>query len=75
VFGFKTPTPYPFGAERTGYLVRDVDEAVALAKAQGADVLVSTFPDPIGRDVIVQWQGGVNMQLYWHTTPPNYPAL
>ena len=25
VFGFKTPIPYPFGAERTGYLVTDID--------------------------------------------------
>jgi hypothetical protein len=31
--------------------------------------------DPIGRDVIIQWPGGVNMQLYWHTTAPNYPPL
>src|SRR5436309_11234448 len=23
VFGFKTPIPYPFGSERTGYLVTD----------------------------------------------------
>jgi predicted enzyme related to lactoylglutathione lyase len=75
VFGFKTPIPYPFGAERTGYLVTDMDKAVRAARAQGADVLVSTFPDPIGRDVVVQWPGGVNMQLYWHTTAPNYPAL
>src|ERR1700758_727602 len=28
VFGFKTPIPYPFGLERTGYLVTDMDEAV-----------------------------------------------
>ena len=28
VFGFKTPVPYPFGAERTGYLVNDLDAAV-----------------------------------------------
>src|ERR1700749_441777 len=27
VFGFKTPIPYPFGAERTGYLVTYLDEA------------------------------------------------
>ncbi len=27
LFGFKTPIPYPFGAERTGYLVTDIDEA------------------------------------------------
>ena len=25
VFGFKTPIPYPFGDERTGYLVTDID--------------------------------------------------
>ncbi|HEY2660517.1 MAG TPA: hypothetical protein VGI79_12410 [Caulobacteraceae bacterium] len=75
VFGFKTPVPYPFGAERTGYLVTDMDKAVSAAKAQGADVIVQPFPDPIGRDVVVQWPGGVNMQIYWHTTAPNYPAL
>jgi len=72
LFGFKTPIPYPFGAERTGYLVTDIDEAVKAAKEAGADVLVATFPDPIGRDVVIQWPGGVNMQLYWHTTKPSY---
>src|SRR5712675_2678103 len=45
VFGFKTPIPYPFGVERTGYLVTDMDIAVKSAKEQGADVVVSTFPD------------------------------
>ena len=75
LFGFKTPVPYPFGAERTGYLVSDLDEAIQLAKAAGADVLVTTFPDPIGKDAVVQWPGGVNMQLYWHTTKPSYAAF
>jgi len=75
VFGFKTPVPYPFGLERTGYLVTELDGAVRDAKTDGADVLVSPFNDPIGRDAVVQWPGGVNMQLYWHTTPPSYPAL
>jgi len=75
LFGFKTPVPYPFGTERNGYLVTDMDEAVRVAKESGADVLVATFPDPIGRDVVVQWPGGVNMQLYWHTTKPSYPAF
>src|SRR6201993_3244441 len=51
VFGFKTPIPYPFGAERTGYLVTDMDQAIGSAKAHNADVLVAPFPDPIGRDV------------------------
>jgi predicted enzyme related to lactoylglutathione lyase len=75
VFGFKTPIPYPFGAERTGYLVTDMDAAIKAARASGADVLVSTFPDPIGRDAVIQWPGGVNMQLYWHTTKPSYAAF
>jgi len=75
VFGFKTPVPYPFSLERTGYLVTDLDGAVGAAEAHGADVLVSPFNDPIGRDAVIQWPGGVNMQLYWHTTAPSYPAL
>jgi predicted enzyme related to lactoylglutathione lyase len=75
VFGFKTPIPYPFGLERTGYLVTDMDEAVRAAKATGADVLVAPFNDPIGRDAIIQWPGGVNTQLYWHTTASSYAPL
>jgi hypothetical protein len=75
VFGFKTPVPYPFGLERTGYLVTDMDEAIRAAKATGADVLVTPFNDPIGRDAIIQWPGGVNTQLYWHTTAPSYASL
>lgn len=75
VFGFKTPIPYPFGIERTGYLVTDMDAAVKSAREHGADVVVETFPDPIGRDAILEWPGGVYMQLYWHTTAPRYAAL
>jgi hypothetical protein len=75
VFGFKTPIPYPFGSERTGYLVTDMDSAVRAAKAHDADIVVAPFPDPIGRDVIIAWPGGVHMQLYWHTTAPNYAKL
>src|SRR5438094_4923297 len=72
VFGFKTPVPYPFGRERTGYLVTDMDAAVRAARAAGADVIVAPFNDPIGRDVVIQFPGGVNMQLYWHTSAPSY---
>src|SRR4029077_12574084 len=75
LFGFKTPIPYPLGAERPGYLVTALDEAVERAKEAGADVLVAIFPDPIGRDAVIQWPGGVNMQLYWHTTKPSYAAF
>jgi hypothetical protein len=74
-FGFLTPIPYPFGHERVGYLVTDMDAAVAAAVKHGAMRLITTFPDPIGRDVVVQWPGGVNMQLYWHTTRPSYAPL
>ena len=52
-----------------------MDAAIRAARATGADVLVTPFNDPIGRDAIIQWPGGVNMQLYWHTTAPSYPPL
>jgi len=44
VFGFDTPVPYPFGSERTGYLVSDFD--MDSAKANHADVVVAPFQDP-----------------------------
>ncbi len=72
LFGFRTPVPWPFGGERNGYLVTDMDAAVAAAREAGADVLVQPFPDPIGRDAVVQWPGGVNLQLYWHFKKPSY---
>jgi hypothetical protein len=75
VFGFETPIPFPFGSERTGYLVTDMDSAIRAAQATDADILVSPFKDPIGLDAIIQWPGGVNTQLYWHTVAPSYPAL
>ena len=75
VFGFETPIPYPFGSERTGYFVTDMDSAIRAARATGADILVSRFPDPIGLDAIIQWPGGVNTQLYWHTVAPSYAPL
>ena len=75
VFGFETPIPYPFGSERTGYLVTDMDSAIRAAHATGADILVSPFKDPIGLDAIIQWPGGVNTQLYWHNSAPSYAPL
>ena len=75
VFGFKTPIPYPFGLERTGYLVTDLDVAVRAARATGADILVAPFNDPIGRDAVIQWPGGINTQVYWHTNAPSYASL
>ncbi len=75
VFGYETPLPYPFGSERGGYLVDDLDAAVKSARACGAALVVAPFADPIGRDALVQWPGGVVTQLYWHYKAPNYPAL
>jgi predicted enzyme related to lactoylglutathione lyase len=75
VFGFKSPIPYPFGSERTGYLVSDFDAAIDSAKSNHADIVVAPFQDPIGRDAIIVWPGGVYMQLYWHTTAPHYAEL
>jgi len=75
VFAFQTPIPFPFGEERTGYLVMDMDVAIRDARAAGADVIVEPFKDPIGRDAVILWPGGLKMQLYWHFTPPKYPPL
>ncbi len=75
VFDFKTPVPYPFGAERTGWLMSDLDEGVRQARKSGANVVVAPFDDPIGRDAVVQFPGGVNAQLYWHTKAPSYAPL
>lgn len=74
-FAFLTPIPYPFGQERTGYLVTDMDEAIKQARAAGAEVIVDKFKDPIGLDAVIQWPGGVKMQLYWHFTAPSYDSL
>ncbi|MEU8515081.1 glyoxalase [Kitasatospora sp. NPDC048722] len=75
LFDYTTPVPYPFGTERTGWLVTDLDRAVRTAKADGAAVTVSPFADPIGRDAVVQFPGGISAQLYVHTTAPSYPDL
>ncbi|MBO1414764.1 glyoxalase [Streptomyces sp. FH025] len=75
VFDYTTPVPYPFGTERTGWLVTDLDQAVRAARADGAAVTVAPFADPIGRDAVIQFPGGINAQLYVHTTPPSYPEL
>lgn len=72
LFGFTSPIPAHFGDERTGCLVTDLDFAVTPARRAGADVVVAPFRDPLGMDAIIQWPGGVNMQLYWHFTSPSY---
>jgi hypothetical protein len=75
VFAFQTPVPFPFGAERTGYLVTDMDKAIAAARASGAEIIVAPFKDAIGRDMVIEWPGDVKTQLYWHFTAPSYAPL
>jgi hypothetical protein len=75
VFAFETPVPFPFGYERTGYLVTDMEQAIRAARLAGAEAIVEPFKDPIGIDAVIQWPGGVKMQLYWHFAPPNYAPL
>jgi hypothetical protein len=75
VFAFLTPIPFPFGQERTGSLVSDMDAALKGARSSGAEVTVQPFKDAIGVDSVIQWPGGVKMQLYWHFTAPNYAPL
>ena len=75
VFAFQTPIPFPFGQERTGYLVTDIDAAVKTARSAGAEIIVEPFKDAIGRDAVIQFPGGLKTQLYWHFTPPSYPPL
>jgi hypothetical protein len=74
-FAYTTPIPYPFGLERTGYLVTDMNLAIGAARAAGASILVEPFKDPIGMDAVVEWPGGVKMQLYWHFVAPSYEPL
>jgi predicted enzyme related to lactoylglutathione lyase len=75
VFAFQTPIPFPFGQERTGYLVTDMDTAIRVAHSAGAEIIVESFKDAIGRDAVIQFPGGLKTQLYWHFTPPSYPPL
>lgn len=75
IFAYETPVPYPFGLERTGWLVADLDRALKVAKANGAEVIVDKWRDPIGYDAIIQWPGGVKMQLYVHFRAPKYDPI
>lgn len=57
VFAYSSPIPFPFGLERTGYLVTDMDQALNAARSAGASIIVSPFKDAIGIDAIIAWPG------------------
>jgi hypothetical protein len=46
VFGFVTRSPYLFGFERTGWLLRDFDAGIQQARDSGAVLQVATFDSP-----------------------------
>ena len=75
VFDFQTPVPYPFGVERGGWLTTNLSTGVSDALAAGANLVVSPFDDPIGKDAVIEFPGGIYTQLYWHTTAPDYAPL
>jgi hypothetical protein len=49
-----------------------MDAAIKAARASGAEVVVTPFPDPIGVDAVIRFPGGVMTQIYWHTKAPSY---
>jgi hypothetical protein len=67
VYGYQTGIPYPWGQERVGDDVTSIDGGVADAERSGADLVVSPWADKHGEDVILQFPGGVNIQLYDNT--------
>jgi hypothetical protein len=75
VFDFTTPIPYPFGQESVGDMVSGFSQGVAAAVHSGATVLVAPFNDPVGKDAIVQFPGGVDIQLWKHNSPTVFKKL
>jgi len=75
VFDFSGGIPYPFGQESLGDMVSDFSPAVTAATRSGATVLVAPFNDPVGKDAIVQFPGGVDIQLWIHNVPADFSPL
>jgi len=70
VFNSSTPRQVPLG-----YMVLDMDKAIAEAKAVGAKVIDGPSQESTGRSAVVEWPGGVTMQLYSDSARPNYAPL
>jgi hypothetical protein len=75
VFDFSSGIPYPFGQETIGDMVANFDQGLSDAVHNGATVMVSPFNDPVGQDVIVQFPGGVDIQLWKHFAPVTFKPL
>jgi hypothetical protein len=75
VFDFSTGIPYPFGQESVGDMVSNFNRGVSDAVRSGATLLVSPFDDPVGQDAIVQFPGGVDIQLWRHFSSTVFAPL
>ncbi|QNT78316.1 glyoxalase [Entomobacter blattae] len=75
VFDFATALPAPFGQERTGFMVSDLQQALLTARQLGAKALIETFGDAIGNDAVIIWPNGVQMQLFQFFKPSQYAPL
>jgi len=71
VSGFLTPIPFSVRIGTYRLSRHRHGQAIAAARASGAEVIVEPFKDPIGRDAVIRWPGDVTTQLYWHDTAPN----
>lgn len=74
VRAFTGPIPYAFGTERVSFRVSDLDAAVASAKSHGIDIRVTNFPAPVGFDALVEWPGGLQMELQDSRGSRNIPS-
>lgn len=74
-FEYTTPVPKPFGNENYGFMVSDMEQALLAARQLGASVMIEPFPDALGRDAVLIWPNGVQMQLFQHFKPQNNQSL
>ena len=71
VFGFETPIPYPFGSERTGYLVTDMDSAIRAAHATAR--IFSSAPSRIRSAWMRSSNGRAGSTHNCTGIPPHHP--
>jgi hypothetical protein len=62
LFGFKTPVPYPFGRERTGYLVTDMDAARS-AVGRAVEALKDCLDEGWPREDL--WREALDLTARW----------
>jgi predicted enzyme related to lactoylglutathione lyase len=66
--------PYPYGRETTGYAVADLDATLAEAVTAGATILVPAFIAGDRRSAMVQFPGGIIVEIHDAFAPRSSPA-